>query len=50
MTRFWEISDVNKYEANLFLITVFLQRSLYFIKYDVSLYSMGNLENDFGGI
>ena len=34
-------------KTNLFLILFFLQRSLYFGKYDISLHSMGNLGDDF---
>jgi len=40
----------NKYEIILFYIKLLLQRMFYFLKYDISLYSMGNFGNCFGGL
>jgi hypothetical protein len=44
MTRYRGMTDENKYQINLFRIILLLQRIYYFVKYDISLYSMGNLE------
>jgi hypothetical protein len=40
----------NKYNIILFNIKLLLQRMFYFVKYDISLYSVGNLGGCFGGI
>ena len=40
----------NKYKIILFNIKLRLQRMFYFVKCDISLYSMGNVGDCFGGI
>jgi hypothetical protein len=44
MTRYGGMTDENKYKINLFRVILLLHSSFYFVKYDISLYSMGNLE------